>query len=430
MAETKKATSKAKKAPAKKVTKKTSEAKATKSAKTTKKAPEKKAPAKAAAKKSPAKKKAPEKKAPVSSTVKESSKKEKKCWKIASIVLGILLLVAIFYVGYLLVTKDDSDMNDNSGNMQNDSMMLNENVTTLLVVEDPACANCNVDLFVQEVKAQIFPDLEVRKVSIETEEGKKLAQDLNAIQVPLFVFSSNVETSDDWAQMAGAFLPVDLNGNKQYLLNPQYIPVKALIEDVEITESAAVIGDTNAPVTIVEFSDYECPFCAIAEGNEVLVEQFKARAPDYVAPMPKVMEEYVEAGKVKIVFYNMPIEQLHPRVMPMHLGALCAKDQDKWEEYHHKLFADREDWADSEDYVAKAKEFAVELGLDSVEFDSCLDTQKHLSQIQEEQALGVKYGVSGTPAFFVGKTFLSGAQDYETFKAAIDAELEAMEASN
>jgi len=121
----------------------------------------------------------------------------------------------------------------------------------------------------------------------------------------------------------------------------------------------------------------------------------------------------------------MPLESLHPKVRPTHLAALCAKEQgiEQWAEFHHKLFSDRETWAESSDYVTVMKEFAGELGLDQASFDDCLDSKKYNAQIETELELGASLGVSGTPAFFVGKTFLSGAQDFSTFKALIDEQL-------
>ena len=207
------------------------------------------------------------------------------------------------------------------------------------------------------------------------------------------------------------------------MLNPQFVQNKVMIEEPKTTANAIVYGNANAKLTIYEFSDYECPFCAIAEGNEELVTQFSAQSPGYVAPMPSVYKDYVDAGLVKVVFYNMPLEQLHPQSRIAHLAALCANEQKKWYEFHSTLFEKRSEWINDADKSSKYKSYAKDLGLDTAKFDTCLDTKKYNTQIEEELALGTTYGVSGTPAFFIGKNFISGAQEYSTFKAIIDAEL-------
>ncbi len=401
----------------KSTTKKSSTAKAS----TAKKSTAAKATKKVAHKKSATKAKEPAKKAEKKSThVSEKVKANKsRAWIVTAIVLAVAIILLAFGIGYILMNNTDDN-----------SIPVKENITTnsstieLLILEDPTCTNCQVDVFADQVKANLIPELSIRKVSVESQEGKKLLSDLNLNQVPAYLFSNNIDKREDWTeQLSPAFIPTTIDGVAVYMLNPQYVPNKVMIEEPKILEGAIVYGNADAPVTIYEFSDYECPFCAIAEGNEVLVEQFQSRAPGYVAPMPKVFEEYIDTGKVKLVFYNMPLEQLHPKVMPAHLAAMCANEQDMWLEFHHKLFSDREDWTESSDYVTKMKDYAAEFGLDTVAFNECLDSKKYESQINTELAYGQSLGVSGTPAFFIGKNFLSGAQEYDVFKSLIDAEL-------
>lgn len=390
--------------------------------KATKKAASKKAVKKTAAsnkttKKTTASKKATPKKVdkPKVTTTTSSDK-----WKTLSIISGVIVLVLILILGGILfMDKGTSEQLDNQSTSP---------TITLTIIEDPTCASCQVDVFAQEVKDNLIPELEVEKIDASSQEGQAILAELNLIQVPAYIFSKNIDERSDWAtQLASAFIAISIDGENQYLLNPSYVPTKVLVSEPVVLEGSVVVGDPNAPVTIIEFSDYECPYCAIAEGNPELVAQFAAQSPGYVPPMPSVYEEYVETGKVKVVFNNMPLESLHPEVMPVHLAAMCANEQGEWKAFHDKVFTDRSDWTASSDYSVKMKEYAVELGLDSTQFNECLDSEKYLSQIQQELALGQQYGVSGTPAFFVGKTFLSGAQDYSTFKAAIEAELALVE---
>ncbi len=107
-----------------------------------------------------------------------------------------------------------------------------------------------------------------------------------------------------------------------------------------------------------------------------------------------------------------------------HNAVLCANEQGEFEAFSHKLWFDRDDWISASDKDSKFKAYAVELSLDETQFNECYDSNKYDAQITAELALGQELGVSGTPAFFIGKTFISGAQDYASFKAIIDAQLE------
>lgn len=360
------------------------------------------------------------------SHVSDSAKKDSgSTWKIAAALMGIILVILLIVVGVYMLTSTTENNADNTNQTSNDNQITGDgDGLNLLVVEDPNCPNCDVDLFITQVRTNLFPDMQVERVSIEEQRGLDIIETLNAQQVPVYLFNSNIAQRDDWSELSEAFISREIDGITYYLLNPQLVPTKVLIEEPVITDNAVVYGDENAPVTIVEFSDYECPFCAIAEGNAELIEQFRAQAPDYTAPMPNVYEEYVQSGKVKVVFYNMPIASLHPQAELAHLAALCANEQDMWKEFHEKLFNDRSDWIEAADKTAKFKSYASEMGLDETQFNECLDSEKYSEQIENEIALGASYGVSGTPAFFIGKNFISGAQDYQTFKSLIDSQLE------
>lgn len=373
----------------------------------------------------------------VSSKVKSD---ESRSWVVTSIVLAIAIILLVAGIGYVLMNNNSNSNDDNSNSKVNSNLNSSASVNSgnsksssiqLLILEDPTCTNCNVDTFAQQVKTNLIPQLTVKKVSIQTAEGKKLLSELKLNQVPAYLFSKSIESLKNWSnQLSSAFVPVTASGVSYYMLNPQYVPEKVMITEPKILDSAIVYGNKTAPVTLYEFTDYECPFCAIAEGNADLLAQFRQRSPGYVAPMPQIFKDYIDTGKVKLVFYDMPLEQLHPKVRPAHLAAQCANEQGKWIEFHHKLFADRSDWAETSDYVAKMKGYAKDLGLNTTQFDSCLDSKKYNYKIEQSLAYGKSLGISGTPAFFVDKNFLSGAQDFKAFKVLIDAKLAAAVANN
>jgi len=163
------------------------------------------------------------------------------------------------------------------------------------------------------------------------------------------------------------------------------------------TGGRAARGGANAPVTIISFSDYECPYCKRAETT---VEQ--------------VITTY--GDKVKFVHRDFPLS-FHQHAQQAAEAARCAEAQGKFWEYHKKLFA-------SEDLsTAKLKAMAKETGLDQKKFDECLDKQQFKDAVAKDMADGSAVGVSGTPAFFINGRMLSGAQPFDKFQEVIDEEL-------
>ncbi len=156
-------------------------------------------------------------------------------------------------------------------------------------------------------------------------------------------------------------------------------------------------GNAKAPVTIIEFSDYECPFCKRA-----------------VSVVSQVLTTY--GDKVRFVYRDYPLP-MHQHARPAAEAAHCAQAQGKFWEYHDKLFASNDL---SED---KLKALASEVGLDQAKFEECLSTKPFTAAIDKDVADASDVGVNGTPAFFINGRLLSGAQPFEKFKEVIDDEL-------
>jgi protein-disulfide isomerase len=159
-------------------------------------------------------------------------------------------------------------------------------------------------------------------------------------------------------------------------------------------------GGKNAPVTIIEFSDYECPFCKRAE---TVVDQ--------------VMATY--GDKVKVVFRDYPLP-FHANARPAAEAANCAASMGKFWEYHAKLFANQTALTPD-----KLQSYATEIGLDGPKFAECMQQKPFAAAIDKDLEDGAKIGVSGTPAFFINGRMLSGAQPFDKFKELIDEELAA-----
>ncbi len=173
----------------------------------------------------------------------------------------------------------------------------------------------------------------------------------------------------------------------------------------ELVDDDPSIGSDDAKVVMVEFSDFQCPFC----------ERF------FKETLPQIKENYVDTGKVKFVYRDFPLSSIHPEAQKAAESAECARDQGKFWEYHDVLFENRMDWTGVG--AAKFKEYASDLGLDTSQFSECLDSDKYGDEVLADMNAGQSIGVSGTPTFFInGKRFV-GAAPYENFVTAIEEEL-------
>lgn len=170
-------------------------------------------------------------------------------------------------------------------------------------------------------------------------------------------------------------------------------------------------GNPDAPITIIEFSDYECPFCG----------RF------YANTLPLIEENYINAGLVNFVYRDFPIQSIHDNALPAALASECADDQGKFWPYHNMIFDNKSTWEkiNGVDLLKEFEQYAVVLGLDIEEFNSCLESGKHLEEVKKDLQDGRDYGVTGTPGFFVGNdklgyVELKGAQPFESFQRVID----------
>lgn len=180
----------------------------------------------------------------------------------------------------------------------------------------------------------------------------------------------------------------------------------AAIADSIVVRVANVLGKAEAPVTIVEYSDFQCPYC---------LRHFSETQARLVA-------DYVNTGKVKILFKNFPIPELHPQAFQASVAAECAADQGKFWAYHDVLF--QRFGARTVDYTPVGLGgYAVGLQLDREKFDACLRDEKITARVNADRQEGNRLGVRGTPTFFINGQQLVGAQPYEAFKAVIDAAL-------
>jgi protein-disulfide isomerase len=216
-------------------------------------------------------------------------------------------------------------------------------------------------------------------------------------------------------------LDVDAGGNKQSIpflvsLDGRYFisgevtdltvdPLQATMKKIDLKDRPSR-GPADAKVTIVEFSDFQCPFCS--RGYQILEEQ--------------VMPEY--EGKVRLFFKHLPLKSIHPWAEGAALATECAAEQSPeafWKLYHATFKAQRE--INQDNLKSKMTEFAKSAGLDEAKFTQCFDGKTALPRVEKDLADAAAVGANSTPTFFINGRRLEGAQPLENFKAVIDEEL-------
>lgn len=231
-----------------------------------------------------------------------------------------------------------------------------------------------------------------------SEELQSLRKDVNTIKANQAEIEKAVKELKDLARGAGQ--PAAPPAPESILLGLDDDPVK---------------GDRKARVVLVEFSDFQCPFCA----------RFVRET------LPEIEKDYIKTGKLKYVFRDFPIASAHKDAFKAALAAGCALDQGKYWEMHDRLFENPTAFT-----VYNLTQSAEAIGLNKATFQQCLNKNEYETEVQSDFADGLKAGVNQTPTFFLGLTepnspkvkvltVITGAKSYAVFKAAIDSALSA-----
>jgi protein-disulfide isomerase len=191
-------------------------------------------------------------------------------------------------------------------------------------------------------------------------------------------------------------------------VRPRTPPAPASID----LDDDEVMGNAEATVAVVEFSDFQCPYC----------RRFHSQT------FPELKESYIDTGKVRYIFRDFPLEQLHSQAVSAAIAANCAGQQGKYWEMHHELFANQSRFT-----PALFTELAQSLALDVTTFETCLDDPAQKEEVQKDLAYGQSVGVRGTPHYFIGRIEgdtlvdvkrVSGAQPFQAFATVIDSLLQ------
>lgn len=261
-----------------------------------------------------------------------------------------------------------------------------------LIAEAAKAANLSVeDYSARELgkAAQPVTDADIRQFYDENKDRAQ-GRSMDELRPAIEAFLQSQRTQQARAKLVDALRNTSAAGVKVMLEPPRV--------SVDVAAGDPAEGPADAPITIVEFSDYQCPFCA------------------RVTPtMDRVMKTY--AGKVRRVFKDFPLPS-HPQAPKAAEAARCAGDQGKYWEMHARLFANQ-----AALQIDQVKKTASTLGIDQSAFDQCLDSGKYAGQVSADIDQGEGLGVNSTPSLFINGRPLVGAQPFEVFKQVIDEEL-------
>lgn len=172
------------------------------------------------------------------------------------------------------------------------------------------------------------------------------------------------------------------------------------IQQISVDDDPS-LGNDTAKVIIVDFSDYQCPFCKNFHTNI----------------LPELKKDYINTGKVKYVYRDFPLK-IHKSAINAAMAADCAGEQGKYWEMHDKLFDNQNIWSKADNSMELFKSYGIELRLNTYTFNECLDSEKYKDEINKDKEEGLSYGASGTPTLYLNGQILRGgySQDYEAFQ--------------
>lgn len=275
---------------------------------------------------------------------------------------------------------------------QNRRNMLNQLVGDILIENAAKAAGQPAAAFVEQDGAKRLPAITEADVAQFYEQNKDRAQGrtLDQLRGEIKPYLEERRRQQARAMLVDELMAKGGNTVKVMLDAPRYT--------VPTTAADPVRGNPSAPVTIVEFSDYQCPFCARVNPT-----------------LAKVRETY--GDRVKIIFKDYPLPN-HPQAPKAAEAARCAGEQQKYWEMHDAMFANQRALE-----VPMLKQTARTIGLDGSAFDQCLDSGKHTAAVESGSALGNRMGVNSTPTLYINGRPLIGAMPFESFKQIIDEEL-------
>jgi protein-disulfide isomerase len=345
--------------------------------------------------------------APEESTKEDNKKKHDKkmqnLWSalilIAGLFLGSLFVDVAQLVkgtGYSAKNLNKSDIFEAGGKTW---VAYQEPAVPVSIINDDSCEKCDVSDALVWLR-RVLPTVSTEKVAFDSERGKALIDQFGVKTLPAFIFGPEITKTDFYTQAQVLFEAK----NDQYVLKTQELglPAGKYLATPSVNDTDPLFGNADAKVTVFIYSDYQCPYCKVLYST-----------------LRDTMKQYQD--RVLFDYKHLPLD-FHPQANPSALAATCAQEQGKFWEYSDKLYASQADWQNTKD-TAKFKQYAVTLGLKAADFNKCLDDKKYQDRINADKQEGQDFGISGTPAVFVGDQFANGAIPADQLKSMIDEQL-------
>ncbi len=269
----------------------------------------------------------------------------------------------------------------------------------LQVITDENCASCDPSEALVWLR-RVLPTLEATKVSANDPTGQALIAHFSITTLPTFIFSKDILHTSFYSQASSLF--AESEGRYFFDMAKIGLPVGKYLTLPEVADNEIVFGPHDAKVTVIEFSDFQCPYCKTFHHD--LVTALKAYG-----------------DQVRFVYKNLPLS-FHSQAENAALAGLCAREQGKFALYADYLFTKQDEWSKTKD-TQKFKDYAWWLRLDGRKFSQCLDQKKYVDVLTADKDAATRFAISATPGTFINSTFLNGAVGTLDIKRALDQEL-------
>lgn len=270
---------------------------------------------------------------------------------------------------------------------------------TLHVITDKACATCDPGEALVWLR-RVIPTIEVTRVDIADAFGSELAKRSEITTLPAFIFSKEILHTNFYSQASSLF--ESREGRYVFDMGKIGLPVGRYLKLPEVNEDDIVSGPVDAKVTVVLFSDFECPFC----------KTFHTTLKEVIASYP---------DQVRLVYKHLPLS-FHVQADNAGQAAECAHDQGKFDTYADHLYSKQGEWSKTTG-LQKFKDYAWWLKLDYRAFTTCLESKKYKEKVAQDSEEAKGLGVTATPATFIGSTFIDGAIEKDEVKRILEQEI-------
>jgi len=268
--------------------------------------------------------------------------------------------------------------------------------------EQKKCPKCDPTDVLNWLR-KFIPTITAEKIDFSSDEGKKLVENYQLKTIPAFVFDDSVKEAEFYSNGDAQTLFEERAGSLVLNASGLGIPVGKYLETPSIADDDPVIGNKDAKVKIIIFSDFQCPYCRMFFGT-----------------VTKIAKEF--GDQVVLAYKDMPLN-FHPQAMNAALAAQCAREQGKFWEMGKLLYDNQKEWGDASKGKDVFGAYARQLGLNVKQFNDCLESEKYKDKIKRDKEEGSEFGISGTPGGFVGEQFVAGAIKEDNLRQMIEDEL-------